>query len=58
MIDNSSQMATALPAESSDVYSSIQKINEDVKNSSAWIAPLKYELSKVIVGRSTLLSNF
>jgi MoxR-like ATPase len=57
MIDNSSQMATALPAESSDVYSSIQKINEDVKNSSAWIAPLKYELSKVIVGQEHLVKQ-
>ena len=57
MIDNSSQMTTALPVESSDVYSSIQKINEDVKNSSAWIAPLKYELSKVIVGQKHLVEQ-
>jgi len=57
MIDNSSQMTTALPVESSDVYSSIQKINEDVKNSSTWIAPLKYELSKVIVGQKHLVEQ-
>jgi len=57
MIDNSSQMTAALPVESSDVYSSIQKINEDVKNSSAWIAPLKYELSKVIVGQKHLVEQ-
>lgn len=57
MIDNSSQMTTALPVESSDVYSSIQKINEEVKNSSAWIAPLKYELSKVIVGQKHLVEQ-
>jgi len=57
MIDDSSQMTTALPVESSDVYSSIQKINEDVKNSSAWIAPLKYELSKVIVGQKHLVEQ-
>ena len=35
---------------SSDVYSSIQKINEAVTQCSTWIGPLKYELSKVIVG--------
>ena len=57
MIDNSSQSASALPVETSDVYSSIQKINEEVKNSSSWIAPLKYELSKVIVGQEHLINQ-
>lgn len=57
MIDNSSQTTTVPPVESSDVYSSIQKINEEVKNSSAWIAPLKYELSKVIVGQEHLIQQ-
>lgn len=57
MIDNSSQPASTPPVETSDVYSSIQKINEEVKNSSTWIAPLKYELSKVIVGQEHLVEQ-
>ena len=57
MIGNSLQKTTAPPVDSSDVYSSIQKINEEVKNSSAWIAPLKYELSKVIVGQEHLVGQ-
>ncbi len=43
--------------QSSDVYSSIQKINEDVKQGSTWLAPLKYELSKVIVGQEHLIER-
>jgi len=43
--------------QSSDVYSSIQRINEDVKQSSAWVAPLKYELSKIIVGQENLIER-
>jgi MoxR-like ATPase len=57
MMDHSSQMTSPLPVETSDVYSSIQKINEEVKSSSAWIAPLKYELSKVIVGQDHLVEQ-
>ncbi|BHH85663.1 ATPase AAA [Desulforhopalus sp. 52FAK] len=57
MMDNSSQTTPPVPMETSDVYSSIQKINEEVKNSSAWIAPLKYELSKVIVGQDHLVEQ-
>jgi MoxR-like ATPase len=40
-----------------DVYSSIQRINESVKESSSWISPLKYELSKVIVGQEHLIER-
>jgi MoxR-like ATPase len=40
-----------------DVYSSIQKINETVKESSRWIAPLRYELSKVIIGQEHLIER-
>ncbi len=40
-----------------DVYSSIQRINETVKESSRWIAPLKYELSKVIIGQEHLIER-
>ncbi|PHR29790.1 MAG: ATPase [Desulfotalea sp.] len=57
MIAHSSPTASTLPVETSDVYSSIQKINEDVKNSSGWIAPLKYELAKVIVGQEHLIER-
>lgn len=42
---------------STDVYSSIQRINETVKESSSWIAPLKYELSKVIIGQEHLIER-
>jgi MoxR-like ATPase len=40
-----------------DVYGSIQRINETVKESSRWIAPLKYELSKVIIGQEHLIER-
>ncbi|SDP37470.1 AAA family ATPase [Desulforhopalus singaporensis] len=40
-----------------DVYSAIQKINGIVKESSAWIAPLKYELAKVIIGQDHLIER-
>jgi len=40
-----------------DVYSSIQKINEAVKECSTWISPLRYELSKVIVGQEHLIER-
>jgi MoxR-like ATPase len=40
-----------------DVYSSIQRINEEVSRTSAWLAPLRYELSKAIVGQEHLLER-
>jgi len=40
-----------------DVYGSIQKINEMVKESSGWISPLKYELSKIIIGQDHLIER-
>lgn len=40
-----------------EVYNSIQKINEAVKESSAWLSPLRYELSKVIVGQDHLIER-
>lgn len=43
--------------QTTDVYSSIQRINEAVKESSSWISPLKYELSKVIVGQEHLIER-
>jgi len=48
---------TAELAPTTDVYSSIQRINEAVKESSSWIAPLRYELSKVIVGQEHLVER-
>lgn len=44
-------------APSADVYSSIQKINEAVSQSSGWIAPLRYELGKVIIGQEHLIER-
>ena len=43
--------------QSGDVYSSIQTINDAVKHHSGWIAPLKYELSKVIIGQDNLVER-
>ncbi len=40
-----------------DVYGSIQKINEMVKECSGWISPLKYELSKIIIGQDHLVER-
>lgn len=65
MLEKSIETMAPLPSQqegqrepqSNDVYSSIQKINEDVKQSSAWLAPLKYELSKVIVGQEHLIER-
>jgi MoxR-like ATPase len=48
--------STALP-QTTDVYSSIQRINEAVKESSSWISPLRYELSKVIIGQEHLIER-
>ncbi len=49
---------TARPnVQGNDVYNSIQKINEAVREHSAWVAPLKYELSKVIVGQEHLIER-
>ncbi|PID75237.1 MAG: ATPase [Deltaproteobacteria bacterium] len=41
----------------SEVYEAIQKVGEEVQNSSAWIAALRYELSKVIVGQEHLVQQ-
>ncbi len=65
MLENSAQsvpQAVSRPDSSgsppsTDVYSSIQKINETVKESSNWISPLKYELSKVIIGQEHLIER-
>jgi MoxR-like ATPase len=46
-----------MPVQTSDVYSSIQRINEEVKEKSAWVAPLKYELSKIIIGQEHLMER-
>ncbi len=43
--------------QTTDVYSSIQRINEEVKEKSAWLSPLRYELSKVIIGQENLVER-
>ncbi len=40
-----------------DSYNVIQRITEEVKHSSAWLAPLRYELKKVIIGQDHLLER-
>jgi MoxR-like ATPase len=65
MLENSQQIPSrsVLRPDSSgfpplnDVYNSIQRINETVKESSSWISPLKYELSKVIIGQEHLIER-
>ena len=65
MLEKSPQLAPLPPspagstasAQVNDVYSSIQKINETVKESSGWIATLKYELSKTIIGQEHLIER-
>jgi MoxR-like ATPase len=50
--------AVAQPASAShDTYEAIQKIDEAVKASSGWVAPLEYELKKVIIGQDHLLER-
>ncbi|WP_457578083.1 AAA family ATPase [Desulfomarina sp.] len=41
----------------SDIYSSVQEINEAVRLGSAWVAPLRRELAKVIIGQEHLLDR-
>ncbi len=43
--------------QASEVYSSIQRINEAVVENSGWILPLKYEMSKVIIGQEHLIER-
>jgi MoxR-like ATPase len=61
MLEKSPQLSppssSAESQQNSDVYSSIQRINEAVKESSSWITPLKYELSKVIIGQEHLIDR-
>lgn len=40
-----------------DTYSSIQRINEAVGQSSGWLSPLRYELRKTIVGQDHLIER-
>lgn len=46
---------TASPGD--DVYRSIQKINEDVQRSSAWLSPLRREIGKMIIGQEHLVER-
>jgi MoxR-like ATPase len=48
-----------IPAEKShnDVYRSVQEINEAVRLGSAWVAPLRREMAKVIIGQSHLIDR-
>ncbi|MGW8195215.1 MAG: AAA family ATPase [Desulforhopalus sp.] len=59
MVENMLQETTVSTGsqDSSDVYSSIQKVNEAVTQCSTWVGPLKYQLSKVIVGQNHLLER-
>ena len=38
-------------------YSSIQNINEAVKNHSTWLSPLRYEMAKTIIGQNHLIES-
>ncbi len=60
--DNSlTPITTPLPgldqAEDDGVFTSIQTINESVKQSSGWIVPLRQQLARVIVGQEHLIER-
>lgn len=40
-----------------DVYSSIQEINEAVKSSSAWVAPFRQQVAKIVIGQNHLVER-
>jgi MoxR-like ATPase len=40
-----------------DIYNSIQRINEAVAAHSGWIAPLKFQMAKVIIGQDHLIER-
>ena len=42
---------------SDDTYNSIQRINEAVAAHSGWIAPLKFQMAKVIIGQDHLIER-
>jgi MoxR-like ATPase len=54
-----SQSPPAMPAtpQGDDVYRSIQQINEAVHRSSAWLAPLRREMGKMIIGQEHLVER-
>ena len=45
------------PAGNGDVYSSVQKIQEEVTRCSGWLAPLRQEMAKIIVGQEQLVEG-
>ncbi len=46
------------PMQSEDgIFTSIQAINDSVKTSSAWIAPLRQQMAKVIIGQEQLIDR-
>ncbi len=45
------------PHQEDGVFTSIQAINEAVKDSSTWIAPLRQQMSKVIIGQEHLIER-
>lgn len=57
MTENIMTVPTPASSQADDVYSSIQNINEAVKACSGWLSPLRYELSKVIIGQDHLIER-
>ena len=54
-----SALITPPPVEqaTTDVYSSVQKIQEQVQLSSGWLQPLRHEMAKVIIGQDHLVES-
>lgn len=48
---------TSSPQTGDDVYTSIQRINEAVQQNSAWLAPLRREVGKMIIGQEHLVER-
>ncbi len=49
--------ALITPPSPSDVYSSVQQITEEVQRASSWLAPLRREMAKVIIGQEQLIEG-
>ncbi len=47
----------SIPPPQNDTYTTVQKITGDIKTSSAWVQPLRYELSKVVIGQDHLVTQ-
>ncbi len=55
--DSTAALITPPPTPEGDVYSSVQKITDNVNSSSVWLEPMRQEIAKVIVGQDHLVEG-